>query len=420
MGCEVTTRCRQTRGVSGRGLWLATLTLMAAGLMGCASGDQPVMWRVAGPVDLTRGYRLEVTATADVPTVELAVLRRSIAQSLDTVFHRRANHGDGYTIRVVITRYDEGDATARFMLAGLGQMYLDGDVHVYAGGPPRTVRRGEFRKNYSWGGFIGAAATMQGSMLSKVGDAIATALRAPAGANGASIPPPPQFDPPASAPPLVAPRSSPLPPSAPVAGTTPVVPTIASGGPASGNQAEAATAARRATPSDDTKTAVVTGLPPAVVPAPSVTVDVLPASSAIATPVATGAVTARESEAPTSRRSARRTTGWAFAGVSAAAAVIGIPFGIRAITLARDVDRQCPSGQCSAEAVSLNDDAKSAARVADVAIGVAIVSAGVAAVLLLSSPDGDRTMSKNTPGTGVTLQVGLAGGVATVGVGGRL
>src|SRR5215469_12936228 len=31
-------------------------------------------------------------------------------------------------LKVVFTRYDDGDAFARFMLAGLGQIHIDGDV----------------------------------------------------------------------------------------------------------------------------------------------------------------------------------------------------------------------------------------------------------------------------------------------------
>lgn len=37
-----------------------------------------------------------------------------------------------YQIDVTVTRYEKGSAFARAMLAGLGQIHIDGNVHVYA------------------------------------------------------------------------------------------------------------------------------------------------------------------------------------------------------------------------------------------------------------------------------------------------
>ena len=83
---------------------------------------------------------------------------------------------DTYNINVTITRYDEGDAFARFMLIGLGQMYLYGTVEITEGNSSISILMGEFRKNYCAGGLIGATATMESNVLPKVGDAIADAI----------------------------------------------------------------------------------------------------------------------------------------------------------------------------------------------------------------------------------------------------
>lgn len=57
---------------------------------------------------------------------------------------------------VHITRYDEGNAFARWMLAGLGQMHINADVRMtdYASGSP--LYSAEVNKTFAWGGMYGA------------------------------------------------------------------------------------------------------------------------------------------------------------------------------------------------------------------------------------------------------------------------
>jgi Domain of unknown function (DUF4410) len=156
----------------------AVLTLS---MLGCATGDQPVVWQVANPVDFGRGYVVEVGSTVPVPPGELAIMKQNIVGALGPVFRAPPGGPDDYHVRVTITRYDEGSKAARFFLAGLGQMYLDGSVQVFAGNPPVAVRQGIFNKNYAVGGIMGASADMNDDMVSKVGKAIADGLRATPG-----------------------------------------------------------------------------------------------------------------------------------------------------------------------------------------------------------------------------------------------
>jgi Domain of unknown function (DUF4410) len=157
--------------------------LLALSSLGCATGDQPVVWQVANPVDLQRGFVVEVGSTVVVPPGELAIMKQNIAVALAGVFRAPPGGPDDYHVRVTITRYDEGSKAARFFLAGLGQMYLDGTVQIYAGDPPATLRQGIFNKNYAVGGIMGASADMNDDMISKVGKAIADGLRRPPGSS---------------------------------------------------------------------------------------------------------------------------------------------------------------------------------------------------------------------------------------------
>ena len=56
-------------------------------------------------------------------------------------------------------------------------MYLYGTVTLVDTTTKFTVREGEFKKNYSVGGIVGATATMRSDLSSKVGKAIADALK---------------------------------------------------------------------------------------------------------------------------------------------------------------------------------------------------------------------------------------------------
>ena len=93
------------------------------------------------------------------------------------VLRGEVDAADAYTVDVEITRYDEGSKFARFMLIGLGQMYVFGTVEVTRGDPPVVVRTGDFRKQYRVGGIMGAIAGPR-DITSKVGEAIAEGLMA--------------------------------------------------------------------------------------------------------------------------------------------------------------------------------------------------------------------------------------------------
>jgi serine/threonine-protein kinase len=96
---------------------------------------------------------------------------------------------------------------------------------------------------------------------------------------------------------------------------------------------------------------------------------------------------AEKASAPVSDPLARRRiVAYALGGVGVGALVVGSVFGLRAISKRNDSDAECPAGQCSQAGVDLNNQARTAARVADITIGVGLVGVGVATYLLLTMP----------------------------------
>ena len=53
---------------------------------------------------------------------------------------------------IAFKRYDEGNAFARFMLAGLGQIHIDAEVTLEDGFRAAPLGRYEVTKTFAWGG----------------------------------------------------------------------------------------------------------------------------------------------------------------------------------------------------------------------------------------------------------------------------
>ena len=59
------------------------------------------------------------------------------------------------TMNIVFTQYDEGNAAARFFLAGLGQIRIDADVSLLTPATGATVATYKVSKDFSFGGLYG-------------------------------------------------------------------------------------------------------------------------------------------------------------------------------------------------------------------------------------------------------------------------
>jgi hypothetical protein len=88
--------------------------------------------------------------------------------------------------------------------------------------------------------------------------------------------------------------------------------------------------------------------------------------------------------APEEPRDARATAGWIVGGVGLVALGVGGYFGLSAMSHWDDRNQHCRGG-CTPEAKVDGDDAKSAANLATVGVGVGLAGLGVATFLLLTS-----------------------------------
>jgi hypothetical protein len=83
----------------------------------------------------------------------------------------------------------------------------------------------------------------------------------------------------------------------------------------------------------------------------------------------------------------RRPVGWIVGSVGLAAIGVGAYFGVSAISKSNDAKSQCSPSSCtSPEAVSENNDAKTAATISDVAIGAGLAVVAVGTYFVLTAP----------------------------------
>ena len=69
--------------------------------------------------------------------------------------------GPNIKLKLVITRYDGGNAIARFILAGLGQIHIDGDVIFLDDGTGEAIAKYQVSKDFSFGGIYGGVTRIE-------------------------------------------------------------------------------------------------------------------------------------------------------------------------------------------------------------------------------------------------------------------
>ncbi|HEY3498855.1 MAG TPA: hypothetical protein VGK73_29390 [Polyangiaceae bacterium] len=128
--------------------------------------------------------------------------------------------------------------------------------------------------------------------------------------------------------------------------------------------------------------------PPPVAPPPAPPAPAPPPPAAI------------PSAAPSAERGSSRTVGYVLVGAGGAALLTGAYFGARAISLKAESDRFYVGGYCTQQScVDDWEDARTAALVSNITIGVGIAAAGVGLYVLLRPARGERS-------SGVALSVG--------------
>ncbi len=143
--------------------------IIVFGLYGCA-GTAPkpnFSHAIVADARIASQDQDEVTVDADDAVKILPVERERMAQAvklkIDTrkVSNASPTPARSYTVSLHLSRYDKGNAFARAMLAGLGQIHIEGKVAVFQ--MPEHTLVGEFQmtKTFAWGGIYGAATSME-------------------------------------------------------------------------------------------------------------------------------------------------------------------------------------------------------------------------------------------------------------------
>ena len=90
---------------------------------------------------------------------EKTQLAEIITQKIDS--RKILNNGQAqkktFEINVVMTQFEKGNAFARAMLAGLGQIHLDGEVRLVLTPDQTTVGAFTVSKTFAWGGIYGSS-----------------------------------------------------------------------------------------------------------------------------------------------------------------------------------------------------------------------------------------------------------------------
>lgn len=137
-------------------------------LVGCATtvpkADYSHGAALAAPMVKSDEVKARIEAESSVTILDFEKVR--LAQRLEERISARKALNAGrpdaksYEVEVTLTRYEKGNAFARAMLAGLGQIHIDGIVRLYE--LPEKKKVGEFaiKKTFAWGGIYGASTSM--------------------------------------------------------------------------------------------------------------------------------------------------------------------------------------------------------------------------------------------------------------------
>lgn len=170
--------------------WYCCLMLIVAALAGgCAStkgsysalsppkAEEQTAKYSSLKVDLNCSGEVSLGSSDKVRILDLII--KSIPDECPNRFRKvNASEPDQQTLHALvnITRYDEGNAFARFMLAGLGQMHIDAVVTLSDYQTNQEVATYEVTKTFAWGGIYGA-----GKSIKDIEDGFAKAVAASIG-----------------------------------------------------------------------------------------------------------------------------------------------------------------------------------------------------------------------------------------------
>jgi hypothetical protein len=145
-------------------------TILSTALLAACAGTPPKANFGHDPASQYRvdaDDRPQVTVDAapgvDLLDIDKQRMAQVIASKLEDRRMRNLANNDARdcVVAVTITRYQRGNAFARAMLAGLGQIHIDGAVKVFVGADREKVSEFTIAKTFAWGGIYGSSTSME-------------------------------------------------------------------------------------------------------------------------------------------------------------------------------------------------------------------------------------------------------------------
>lgn len=153
---------------SYRGAALAA-SVVILGLAGCASTTPKPQYSHELVAEARVGQPDHAEVAIDAPE-GLKILpdeERRLAEKVKVkidarkVTNLRGGQPRSYEVYLHVTRYDKGSAVGRFLLAGVGQIHIEGKIDVYQLPAHTLVGEFDLKKTFAWGGFYGAFTSME-------------------------------------------------------------------------------------------------------------------------------------------------------------------------------------------------------------------------------------------------------------------
>ncbi|HVH84732.1 MAG TPA: hypothetical protein VM713_10495 [Steroidobacteraceae bacterium] len=153
--------------------------LTAAGCAGTA--PRPEFSHTSTVVRLAAADAVEVSVTAagnaQVLPEEQTRLAQKIKLRIDNrkLAHQLPGDARNFELDLQLSRYQRGNAFARAMLAGLGQIHIEGKVRLYQMPAHELVTEFDLAKTFAWGGIYGASTSIE-DIENSFADGVAAAI----------------------------------------------------------------------------------------------------------------------------------------------------------------------------------------------------------------------------------------------------
>lgn len=151
---------------------LVACTVLVMMVAACAESVAPPQAVVVLPAEQMRSLHLKTVTAEAGPGVAMTPddLSRNSQQVLAQIRASSpavlAGPGDAagapeQTMKLVFTKYDEGSSFGQFMLAGVGQIYIEADVLIIDDATGRQLADYKVSKDFSFGGLYGGTTTIR-------------------------------------------------------------------------------------------------------------------------------------------------------------------------------------------------------------------------------------------------------------------